>query len=233
MPSKLYFHAKSGHVYEALFETAKMESDLSGAVVYREFPRAEDNYPPEYYTVWVRPSSEFFDGRFTYIGNSPSRPFDPMGDIVEFHEKYGLEYTGVTRSLEMGLSEFRSNFMMEEVKEYELAQYLAYQETTKSDNYRNPDAYQLHLADLLDALVDLTYVTLGTAYLHGFEEVFSKAWKKVHEANMAKVRAESEEESKRGSTYDVVKPAGWEAPDHSLLVEYNDLFHPHPLRNQE
>ena len=59
-------------------------------------------------------------------------------------------------------------------------------------------------------------VALGTAYMQGFN--FKEAWRRVHEANMRKVRATSEEQSKRNSSSDVVKPAGWVAPDLKDLV---------------
>ena len=66
---------------------------------------------------------------------------------------------------------------------------------------------------VLDALVDLVYVALGTAYLHGFgPQKFNEAWRRVHEKNMEKIRAPSADHSKRGSAFDVIKPAGWTPP---------------------
>ena len=118
-----------------------------------------------------------------------------MKDIKEFHEKFGLAYNGRPRDLSKELSDFRVHFMLEEL-----------------DEYRDSN----HLVDKLDALVDLVYVALGTAYLHGFD--FDEAWRRVHEANMKKVRAEVATDSKRGSTFDVVKPDGWAPPDLSDLV---------------
>lgn len=47
---------------------------------------------------------------------------------------------------------------------------------------------------------------------------FNEAWSRVQRANMAKVRTARPEDSKRGSGFDVVKPPGWTAPDHSDLV---------------
>lgn len=80
------------------------------------------------------------------------------------------------------------------------------------------EAYQQQdHAKVLDALVDLVYVALGTAVMMGVD--FNAAWTLVHEANMAKLRAKRAEESKRGTTYDVVKPPGWLAPDLSHLVK--------------
>lgn len=113
-----------------------------------------------------------------------------MRDIVEFHDKFGLLYYDLPRELPEDLRDFRINFMKEELTEYINAK-------TKED--------------MLDALVDLCYVALGTAQLHGFN--FNEAWKRVHAANMAKVRAPSER-----SEYDIVKPEGWTPPDLSDLV---------------
>jgi predicted HAD superfamily Cof-like phosphohydrolase len=45
---------------------------------------------------------------------------------------------------------------------------------------------------------------------------FDELWKQVHAANMRKVRAEVPSDSKRGSTFDVVKPPGWVSPEAAL-----------------
>ncbi len=123
-----------------------------------------------------------------------------FNDIKEFHEKFGLEYKGGPRMISPELFEFRSNFMMEELREYVEAM-------------GRGDA-----TGALDALVDLTYVVLGTAYVHGFD--FNQAWERVHRANMRKVRAARPEDSKRGSGFDVVKPPGWEPPDLTDLATF-------------
>jgi predicted HAD superfamily Cof-like phosphohydrolase len=106
-------------------------------------------------------------------------------DIKDFHEKFGLVYDGPARSLPEDLASFRLNFMIEETDEYILAE---------------------KRADQLDALVDLVYVAMGTAYLHGFD--FDEAWKRVHTSNMGKVRGASA----RSEGYDVIKPEGWKPP---------------------
>jgi predicted HAD superfamily Cof-like phosphohydrolase len=119
-------------------------------------------------------------------------------DITEFHEKFGLAYAGPPRELDPELHKFRSKFMQEELDEYNEAH-------AKGD-----------LHGQFDALIDLAYVLLGTAHLQGLP--FAEGWNRVHTANMAKVRAERSEDSKRGSTFDVVKPEGWTAPDLSDLL---------------
>lgn len=124
--------------------------------------------------------------------------FDPIDDIRKFHEKFSLTYSGPPRDLPNDLSMFRIKFLNEEVDEYDEA-------SADEDRARQ-----------LDALVDIVYVALGTAYLHGFD--FAEAWRRVHEANMQKVRAASASESTRNSTHDVVKPPGWKAPNLDDLV---------------
>ena len=142
-----------------------------------------------------------------------AEPVDFVGDIEEFHRKFGLLYEGKPRALSAELSEFRQKFLQEEKNEYvshSESCYIAIRERDEAEV-----TYQL--AHMLDALVDLTYVAIGTAHLHGFD--FKEAWRRVHAANMAKVRAQRAEDSTRGTTYDVVKPDGWLPPRHEDLVE--------------
>ena len=79
------------------------------------------------------------------------------------------------------------------------------------------------------ALVDLVYVAIGTAHLHGFD--FEEAWRRVHHANMQKIRTPNAEASTRGSKHDVIKPEGWEPPSHTDLVEVNDVHMTHEDRS--
>jgi predicted HAD superfamily Cof-like phosphohydrolase len=141
------------------------------------------------------------------VGDEPSRhfpevemDFDPVYDIVEFHRKFGQAYDGPPRFLPDDLHSFREKFMKEELQEY-------------IDGVIVDDK-----ARQLDALVDLVYVALGTAYLHGFD--FREAWRRVHRANMSKVLAnpEGDTRSHRDVKYDIVKPEGWVPPNHDDLV---------------
>jgi len=135
-------------------------------------------------------------------------------DIRAFHEKFGLEYNGKPRMLPEELSDFRFKFLQEEMEEYAVNEV---QGQNELGQFNDGGSVELALDGMLDALVDLVYVAMGTAYMHGFD--FEEAWKRVHEANMAKVRAEKPDDSKRGSTYDVVKPEGWTPPSHLDLVK--------------
>ncbi len=69
----------------------------------------------------------------------------------------------------------------------------------------------------IDALVDLVYVAYGTAIFAGVSPVaWRECWDAVHDANMTKRRASNEGESKRRSSLDVVKPAGWKSPEETI-----------------
>jgi len=115
-------------------------------------------------------------------------------DIIEFHEKFKLyPQQDKPHLLSKKLQTFRVKFLREELEEF-------------IDAYLKKD-----LEGTFDALIDLTYVTLGTAYLMGLP--FNAGWKAVHNCNMQKIRAKLESESKRKSTYDVIKPKDWQSPN--------------------
>jgi predicted HAD superfamily Cof-like phosphohydrolase len=71
-----------------------------------------------------------------------------------------------------------------------------------------------NLVKAADALVDLTYVAMGGAHAMGLP--FNDLWKVVHAANMRKQPATALYRSVRGNQYDVVKPAGWVAPEATM-----------------
>lgn len=147
-------------------------------------------------------------------------------DVGAFHQKFGLEPTkDPGHRLPDAVLKFRVKFMLEELQEYATA--LGGEVTTSlfpSEKYEDvlelnihaPEKFDPELA--LDALADLIYVALGTAYLHRFD--LNEAFRRIQEKNMQKVRAASADDSKRGSTFDVVKPPGWTPPDHSDLIGY-------------
>lgn len=126
-------------------------------------------------------------------------------DVADFHYKYGIQYEGPCRHLPAELYTFRLLRLKEELEEYNKA----FDESC--------------LEGSLDALVDLIYIALGNAHLHGFTpEKFNEAWRRVHVANMAKELSHPGNPGKYGKLgdkRDIVKPPGWKAPDHSDLVK--------------
>lgn len=117
-------------------------------------------------------------------------------DVEKFHEKFDLEYRDYPRALSTSEKNFRLVCMREEIQEY-----------ADADN----------LEGEMDALVDLVYFALGTAYRHGFDR-FDEAWERVHAANMAKIIATDAKHSKRNYKGDIIKPKGWKSPDLTDLV---------------
>ncbi len=120
-------------------------------------------------------------------------------DIDAFHKKFKFEKNnkvGIPDNNE--LVNFRTAFLLEELAEYAQA-------ITKKD-----------AAGALDALVDIVYIALGTAWL--FNLPFEQAWQEVQRANMSKIRTKSKSK-KRGTSFDVVKPKGWRPPDIEQVIE--------------
>jgi predicted HAD superfamily Cof-like phosphohydrolase len=124
---------------------------------------------------------------------------DILKDIDNFHKKYGFEKNekiDIPNNNE--LINFRTAFLMEELAEYTNA-------ITKKD-----------AAGALDALVDIVYIALGTAWL--FNLPFEKAWNEVQKANMSKIRAK-DKTGKRGTKFDVIKPKDWKAPNIEKIID--------------
>jgi hypothetical protein len=113
-------------------------------------------------------------------------------DVSAFNKKFGLEPTPQPDFPDQQIWMLKNIHMQEELNEIRAACLIG------------------DLEQYFDGIIDLVYVALGAAYLAGLP--FEEGFRRVHEANMKKVRAVTAEDSKRGSTYDIVKPAGWEAP---------------------
>jgi len=112
--------------------------------------------------------------------------------VVEFSTKFDVPVAASPRQLPLDEFKYRHEFLREELDEL-------------------VEAYEY--GDLLkqaDALVDLVYVALGTAAMMGLP--WGGLFAAVHEANMRKVRAASDDPNKR-HRFDVRKPPGWVPPD--------------------
>ena len=122
-------------------------------------------------------------------------------DIIAFSTKFGLPQLEKPGFLESEDMEYRINFVQEELNEL-------------WQSYNTND-----LEGTLDALVDLMYVVLGTAWLMNLPIL--DAWDRVHHANMQKARAENAEDprSKRRNHLDIVKPMDWRPPYLKDLLE--------------
>jgi predicted HAD superfamily Cof-like phosphohydrolase len=148
-------------------------------------------------------------------------------DVAIFHEKFQLSPTDDPgHRLPEDVVAFRIKFMREELEEYCEAVGAVSGAPCQSMD-RPPESLAFgddahfpeegRLADMdaekaFDALLDLAYVCLGTAFLHRFP--WNAGWSRVQAANLSKVRAESSDDplSHRKHRCDVVKPAGFKPP---------------------
>jgi len=118
--------------------------------------------------------------------------------VADFHKKFGLDPTDQPDFPFEEIWILKNNHMQEELNEIRAA------------------AINGNLEEYFDGLIDLVYVALGAAYLAGLP--FEQGFLRVHQANMTKIRALKQEDSKRGSTYDIVKPPGFVAPTFTDLI---------------
>lgn len=134
-------------------------------------------------------------------------------DIEKMHTKFGVN--PVLRDLDAEklkwFLQFRTDFLQEELNELKKA--------FQVDN--NAD-------DVVDALIDLCVVALGT--LDAFDVDATKAWNRVHRANMNKNVGIKPERPNPLGLPDLVKPQGWKKPYHwdniGLLSKFLDSGKP-------
>lgn len=156
---------------------------------------------------------------------------DTFNKVGEFHGKFGLPTTHGTAPAfpDGGVLRFRLGFKIEELSELasacgmpDLADRLAELDQELKDPNSAVSSVFVSFQNLekaADALGDLKYVTDGTAHMLGipFNEVFDE----IQRANMAKERASGADDprSTRPHALNVVKPAGWTAPNHAPILE--------------
>lgn len=148
-------------------------------------------------------------------------------DIVELYQKFGLDADrqAVPSFLSDDLQRYRLSHLVEELGEYaeavgslEIADHL-YQISRKCRDCNIVKPYGMRsLPEAADSLVDLSVLTLGTAYLHSFP--WQACWAEVQRANLAKERAAPDgSNSKRGSKHDIIKPSDWTPPNIEKVLE--------------
>jgi predicted HAD superfamily Cof-like phosphohydrolase len=116
--------------------------------------------------------------------------FDMLEDVADFHETILGQDPALSPSLiDLPFCIERFRFMQEELDEF------------------IEEAYQGNIVGVADALADIVYVALGTAYIMNLP--FEDIWKAVQNANMRKERGVT----KRGNKFDAIKPAGWVGPE--------------------
>lgn len=112
--------------------------------------------------------------------------------VIEFHKKFGREIGSHPENLSKELNEFRFGLIAEEVLEL-----------------RNEIDKNRSIVKITDALVDILYVTIGTAVSMGID--LDEMFEIVHNANMKKEGGAIRPDGK------VLKPPGWIPPEKELL----------------
>jgi predicted HAD superfamily Cof-like phosphohydrolase len=145
-------------------------------------------------------------------------------DVQAFHDKFGLDRDrpATPRLLPSDLLRFRLGFLVEELAEFAEASGAfqiarALEDLAVASRVAIVDEYDANrsLVRAFDALLDLNVVSCGTADFLGVP--WEAGWDAVMRCNLAKRRAKSDgSDSKRGSPFDVVKPAGWVGPEAEL-----------------
>lgn len=131
-----------------------------------------------------------------------------------------MGYDGPPRVPDHDLRMFRLNFLAEELRELGAALGVRVQIEMASHyevSSQSVDAPS-RLIDALDALVDLEYILHGTVDLLGLSRVYDEAWRRVHAANLTKIRGRKPGRPFTDERWDVMKPPDWVAPDLADLV---------------
>jgi predicted HAD superfamily Cof-like phosphohydrolase len=122
-----------------------------------------------------------------------------LKDVADFHELILNSHAEVTPSMiSLEYCIERAAFLHEELDEFCVA-------SGEGD-----------MVGVADALADIVYVALGTAYKMGLP--FDEIWRAVQIANMQKQRGIT----KRGNAVDAVKPAGWQGPEAAIARAINN-----------
>lgn len=111
-------------------------------------------------------------------------------DMAAFDRKYGFDKVEMTPQF----LAFRLRFLVEELFEGISA------------------LMENRPGDFVDAMIDLIVVAAGTLSIGKVDP--QKAWNEVRRANMSKVRQANPTRKGSGGA-DLIKPEGWQAPDHS------------------
>ena len=96
-----------------------------------------------------------------------------LDKVKEFHEKFGQKISN-SQTWDKDTAERRVNLISEEYMEF-------------LTGIKNDDP-----VEVLDALIDLTYVVLGSAIEMGFSDKFQKGFDEVHASNMSKLGEDGE-----------------------------------------
>ena len=118
-------------------------------------------------------------------------------DLQQIHDQFQFPRPDEPQLLDDQHMESRVNFLYEELQETQ-------------------DAFAVKdLEEVIDGLIDLMYVAAGTLDLMGVNGLAH--WQEVHKANLQKRSGSNDK--RVGMPYDLVKPPGWQPPNHKRILE--------------
>lgn len=126
-----------------------------------------------------------------------NKPVSVADDMAAMHKYYEADEAvlGLDNEKLKSFLTFRFNFLREELNEGEMAV-----------NEGNAE-------EVVDALIDLVVVAVGTLDLYGVD--FDRAWNEVLKANMNKIVGVKEGRPNPYGLPDLIKPEGWQPPSHT------------------
>ena len=138
-------------------------------------------------------------------------PTNWVNDIAEMHTKFGVN--PVIRNLSKEHLEMFMRFRLDFLREELIEAYNAAGYKVTFDAVREGDLNPAHAEDVVDAMVDLCVVAIGT--LNALDVDPNLAWNRVHTANMAKNPGIKPSRPNPLGLPDLIKPEGWRAPSHA------------------
>lgn len=120
-------------------------------------------------------------------------------DVVKMYKKFGIAMSTEPRLLVNTEMDFRLNCLHEELMELANA-------TLAKD-----------LPETIDALIDLTVFAMGTAAVMGVN--WQEHWVEVMRANNDKEVGRG----KREYSVDLIKPVGWQEPNHKKILDWEQI----------
>lgn len=148
-------------------------------------------------------------------------------DYLEFHNKFGFSCPKKFKIPDNETVKVRLNFLLEELMETAIAFGYTLYNLPGESKFLKDEALPVQPLQIVDGLIDLEYVVLGTAAFCGLlSEMTGKdvsyweyGWAIVHEANMKKIKPETIEQSTRNTLCDCIKPDDWVAPNLTAILE--------------
>ena len=138
-------------------------------------------------------------------------------DISDMHDKFGVKEwfkaNKDNKDLMQKYLAFRLNMCLEELLETAEASDLELAIGEDGKFALLGDVSKTDPEEIVDGLIDLCVFAIGTLDVFGVDA--NEAWNRVYAANIVKEVGVKEGRPNKFGLPDLVKPSGWQAPDHT------------------